>query len=115
MNEPRRVPSRRERPKIPMVFAIDQAICWCLDNRYPVIWKKQHMIPAILKKTECSLEFAAPDSFAIARGAACYYLNKLFSIPNIEDYEGNFAVPNWDTAFQTVENAQKLSDYFLKN
>ncbi|MBE6350699.1 MAG: ROK family protein [Spirochaetaceae bacterium] len=70
---------------------------------------------AILKKTECSLEFAAPDSFAIARGAACYYLNKLFSIPNIEDYEGNFAVPNWDTAFQTVENAQKSSDYFLKN
>ncbi|MBO5136945.1 MAG: ROK family transcriptional regulator [Spirochaetaceae bacterium] len=82
---------------------------------YPVQYKNivlqtiQSAVPqfsAILKKNNCTMEFAPVDNTVVARGAACYYVNKLFSISEPNE-QGNLKVQtNWDNLFSTLANSK---------
>ncbi len=60
---------------------------------------------AVLEKNGCTMEFAQVDDFNVACGAACRYLKKLFSVPDIT-FHGEGSNPiDWDTVFETVDAA----------
>lgn len=83
---------------------------------YPAQYKQivlqtiQDKVPqfaAILKKNGCALEFLSANTFTVAQGAACYYLKKLFSVPDISDYGTLRTPPNWDSLFKAVEKKRQ--------
>jgi predicted NBD/HSP70 family sugar kinase len=71
-------------------------------NRQLVLQALDEMVPqfkVILEKTHCTLEFADPDEFSIARGAASMLLQRLFSVPDISEV-GSQSRITWDYLFE---------------
>ena len=62
---------------------------------------------AVLEKQKCFFEFATEDSYEVALGAASMVLQKLFTVPDINEIDSNLRF-DWDYLFSIAKNNVSL-------